>query len=145
MTVRENLLLGATARRRDRAALARSLEQGLDLFPVLRERLGQAGGTLSGGEQQMLALARALMAQPKLLLLDEPSLGLAPLIVNRIFDAIERLKAAGTTILLVEQNARKALGVADRAYVLETGSVVLAGSARELAANPAVERAYLGG
>ena len=145
LTVRENLLLGATARRRDRAALARSLEQGLDLFPVLRERLGQAGGTLSGGEQQMLALARALMAQPKLLLLDEPSLGLAPLIVNRIFDAIARLKAAGTTILLVEQNARKALGVADRAYVLETGSVVLAGPARELAANPAVERAYLGG
>jgi branched-chain amino acid transport system ATP-binding protein len=145
LTVRENLLLGATARRGDRAAIARGLEQGLELFPVLRERLGQAGGTLSGGEQQMLALGRALMAQPKLLLLDEPSLGLAPLIVNRIYEAIARLKEAGTTILLVEQNARKALGVADRAYVLETGLVVLAGPARDLAANPAVERAYLGG
>jgi branched-chain amino acid transport system ATP-binding protein len=144
LTVRENLLLGATARRADRTALAEDLAHVFALFPVLRERLGQSGGTLSGGEQQMLAIGRALMARPRLLLLDEPSLGLAPLIVTRIFEVIARLKAEGTTILLVEQNARKALAVADRAYVLETGRVVLEGPATELAANPAVERAYLG-
>jgi branched-chain amino acid transport system ATP-binding protein len=145
LTVRENLLLGATARRTDRAALEADEERVFALFPVLRERLGQSGGTLSGGEQQMLAIGRALMARPRLLLLDEPSLGLAPLVVGRIFEVIARLKAEGTTILLVEQNARKALAVADRAYVLETGRVVLEGPAAELAANPAVERAYLGG
>jgi branched-chain amino acid transport system ATP-binding protein len=144
LTVRENLLLGATARRRDRVGLDQDLAHVLALFPVLQERLGQSGGTLSGGEQQMLAIGRALMARPRLLLLDEPSLGLAPLVVNRIFEVIARLKAEGTTILLVEQNARKALAVADRAYVMETGRVVLAGPARDLAANPAVERAYLG-
>jgi branched-chain amino acid transport system ATP-binding protein len=144
LTVRENLLLGAT-RRRDRAAVGADLERVVDLFPVLGERMGQAGGTLSGGEQQMLAIGRAMMARPRLLLLDEPSLGLAPLMVNRIFEVIARLKSEGVTILLVEQNARKALAVADRAYVLETGRIVLSGAAAQLAANPEVERAYLGG
>ncbi len=144
LTVRENLLLGAS-RRKDREALDGDLDRVYELFPVLRERLRQAGGTLSGGEQQMLAIGRALMASPRLLLLDEPSLGLAPLMVNRIFDVIARLKAEGVTILLVEQNARKALEIADRGYVLETGRVVLSGTARELAKNPEVERAYLGG
>jgi branched-chain amino acid transport system ATP-binding protein len=144
LTVRENLMLGAI-RRKDRSAIPADLERVFDLFPVLEERLGQAGGTLSGGEQQMLAISRALMARPRLLLLDEPSLGLAPLMVNRIFDVIARLKGEGVTILLVEQNARKALAIADRAYVLETGRVALSGPARELARNPDVERAYLGG
>nr|MDP9472599.1 ATP-binding cassette domain-containing protein [Chloroflexota bacterium] len=139
-----NLMLGAV-RRKDRAALGDDLDRVFDLFPVLKERIGQSGGTLSGGEQQMLAIGRALMARPRLLLLDEPSLGLAPLLVQRIFDVVARLKAEGVTILLVEQNARKALEVADRAYVLETGRIVLHGPARELAANPEVERAYLGG
>ncbi len=146
LSVRENLDLGAIRRRdKDRAALGADLERVFDLFPVLKERLGQAGGTLSGGEQQMLAIGRALMARPRLLLLDEPSLGLAPLMVGRIFEVIARLKAEGTTILLVEQNARTALEIADRAYVLETGRITLSGPAQELAANPAVERAYLGG
>jgi branched-chain amino acid transport system ATP-binding protein len=144
LTVRENLMLGAV-RRTDRSVLARDLDWIYDLFPVLRERSGQAGGTLSGGEQQMLAIGRALMARPRLLLLDEPSLGLAPLMVNRIFDVIRRLKEEQVTILLVEQNARKALDVADRAYVMETGLISLSGTARELAVNPEVERAYLGG
>ncbi len=144
LSVRENLLLGATPRR-DRSGLDDDLGRVFDLFPVLKERLAQAGGTLSGGEQQMLAIGRALMARPRLLLLDEPSLGLAPLMVGRIFEVVSRLKAEGVTILLVEQNARKALEVADRAYVLETGAVVLSGTATELAANPDVERAYLGG
>jgi len=144
LSVRENLLLGATPQK-DRSALPADLERVFDLFPVLKERLGQAGGTLSGGEQQMLAIGRALMARPRLLLLDEPSLGLAPLVVKRIFDVIARLKADGVTILLVEQNARKALNVADRAYVLETGLITLGGPARELAASNEVQRAYLGG
>jgi branched-chain amino acid transport system ATP-binding protein len=146
LSVRENLMLGAVRRRgKERAALADDLGRVFALFPVLEERLGQAGGTLSGGEQQMLAIGRALMARPRLLLLDEPSLGLAPLMVARIFEVIARLKAEGTTILLVEQNARKALEVADRGYVLETGRIILGGPAAELAANPEVERAYLGG
>jgi branched-chain amino acid transport system ATP-binding protein len=143
LTVRENLLLGAT-RRADRGSLAADLDYVFSLFPVLQDRLGQAGGTLSGGEQQMLAIGRALMAKPKLLLMDEPSLGLAPLLVGRIFEVIARLKEAGVTMLLVEQNARKALEVADRAYVMETGTIALSGSAKELASNPEVERAYLG-
>jgi branched-chain amino acid transport system ATP-binding protein len=143
LTVRENLMLGAT-RRADRGTLSADLDYVFSLFPVLKERLGQAGGTLSGGEQQMLAIGRALMAKPKLLLMDEPSLGLAPLLVGRIFDVIARLKEAGVTMLLVEQNARKALEVADRAYVMETGTIALSGSAKELASNPEVEHAYLG-
>ena len=144
LSVRDNLMLGAVARR-DRSAIGADLDRVFDLFPLLKERLGQAGGTLSGGEQQMLAIGRALMGNPRVLLLDEPSLGLAPLIVARIFEVIARLKAEGVTILLVEQNARKALAVADRAYVLETGRIILSGTASELAANPEVERAYLGG
>lgn len=144
LSVRQNLQLGAVARQ-DRSGSDDDLGRVFDLFPVLKERLRQAGGTLSGGEQQMLAIGRALMARPRLLLLDEPSLGLAPLLVERIFEAISQLKAEGTTILLVEQNARQALRIADRAYVLETGLVAMSGTAAELAANPDVERAYLGG
>jgi branched-chain amino acid transport system ATP-binding protein len=144
LTVHENLRLGGV-RRSDKTEFDADLERVFDLFPVLKERLNQSGGTLSGGEQQMLAIGRALMARPRLLLLDEPSLGLAPLIVRRIFDVVSRLKSEGVTILLVEQNARKALEVADRAYVLETGLITVSGEAKELAANPEVERAYLGG
>ena len=131
LTVRENLMLGASGRT-DRDAFDADLQRVFSLFPILGERIGQRAGTLSGGEQQMLAIGRALMGKPKLLLLDEPSLGLAPLIVNRIFDVIRQLKETGVTILLVEQNARKALAVADRAYVLETGLISLSGPAAEL-------------
>jgi branched-chain amino acid transport system ATP-binding protein len=144
LSVRDNLMLGA-GRRSDRDGIDQDLEYVFSLFPVLQERLGQSGGTLSGGEQQMLAIARALMARPRLLLLDEPSLGLAPMLVNRIFAVISRLKETGVTILLVEQNARKALEVADRAYVMETGRIILEGDAGALAANPEIEKAYLGG
>lgn len=143
MSVAENIELGAYARR-DHAETSRDRERALTLFPRLRERLAQVAGTLSGGEQQMLAIARAMMARPRLLLMDEPSLGLAPQIVQVIFRIIREINAAGTTILLVEQNAHMALKVANRAYVLEVGRIVMEGSAQELAASDAVRKAYLG-
>lgn len=142
MTVLENLKIGAYLRKDD---LSEDLEWVYSLFPRLKERSWQAGGTLSGGEQQMLAMGRALMSKPKLLMLDEPSMGLAPILVEQIFDIIRELHAAGTTILLVEQNAQAALSVADRAYVLETGRITLSGTGKELMASDAVRKAYLGG
>ncbi len=144
MTVEENLQLGAYLRK-DRAGIKADLEKVFDLFPRMKERLKQPAGTLSGGEQQMLAMGRALMAKPKLLLLDEPSMGLAPLLVKTIFRIIEEINNAGTTILLVEQNANLALSIADRAYVVETGKIVLTGSADELTSSEKVKMAYLGG
>jgi branched-chain amino acid transport system ATP-binding protein len=147
MTVRENLLLGAFCRRRkgdDAARVHADLDEFYTLFPLLKARHGQLAGTLSGGEQQMLAIARALMSRPRLLMIDEPSLGVAPLVIRTIYDAIAGLKRAGLTVLLVEQNARAALAVADRGYVVETGQIVLEGTSRELANNPDVQRAYLG-
>ncbi len=144
LTVAENLVLGAY-NRQDREGITRDLEWIHSLFPILAERRSQSAGTLSGGEQQMLAMARALMSRPKVLLLDEPSLGLAPLLVDRIFEVIGQLREQGVTVLLVEQNAYQALRIADRAYVLETGHIKLAGPARELAANDEVKKAYLGG
>ncbi|KAB2888870.1 MAG: ABC transporter ATP-binding protein, partial [Burkholderiaceae bacterium] len=143
-TVLENLMLGAYARRSETAAIAAAVELEFTRFPRLRERHSQLAGTLSGGEQQMLAISRALMSEPRLLLLDEPSLGLAPLIIKDIFAAIRELRQSGLTILLVEQMAKQALGVADRAYVLETGRITLEGSGRELLDNPKVKAAYLG-
>lgn len=143
MSVYENLLMGAHGR--PAAEVAETMEQVFTLFPRMRERRDQRGGTLSGGEQQMLAIGRALMAEPKLLLLDEPSLGLAPLIVEEIFQLIAHLKAEGKTILVVEQNAQMALDIADYAYVLESGRVKLEGPAAEVGANPMVLEAYLGG
>ncbi|MGV3678183.1 MAG: ABC transporter ATP-binding protein [Acidovorax sp.] len=144
-TVRENLMLGAYSRKaQGAAAMQAALQREFARFPRLREREHQLAGTLSGGEQQMLAIARALMSEPRLLLLDEPSLGLAPLIIKDIFDAIRQLRDAGLTILLVEQMAKQALGVADRAYVLETGLITLEGSGVELLNNPKVKAAYLG-
>jgi len=143
-TVRENLALGAYSRK-DRAARTEGeIEREFARFPRLKERQHQLAGTLSGGEQQMLAISRALMSDPRLLLLDEPSLGLAPLIIKDIFTAIRQLRESGLTILLVEQMAKQALGVADRAYVLETGCITLEGSGRELLDNPKVKAAYLG-
>lgn len=144
LTVAENLTMGAYNRADQRTA-ARDRAWVESLFPVLAERRTQLAGTLSGGEQQMLAIARALMSQPKVLLLDEPSLGLAPLLVERIFDVIQLLRTRGVTILLVEQNAYQALRIADRAYVLETGQIKLQGSASDLARDAAVKVAYLGG
>jgi len=146
MTVAENLELGAYHRhgRQAKAGIADDLDRVFSLFPVLKERGDQIAGTMSGGEQQMLAIARALMARPKLLLLDEPSLGLAPLVVENILATISRLKSEGMTIMLVEQNARAALKVAERAYVLETGRIILSGSAEDLLADRQVTRAYLG-
>jgi len=143
LTVRENLALGGYLRS-DRAALAHDESYVFELFPVLKERLRQYAGTLSGGQQQMLAIARGLMSRPRLLLLDEPSLGLAPVIANQLFGAIRRIADQGTTILLVEQNALKALEISGRAYVLEVGRIVLSGSGQELLRNPAVQAAYLG-
>ena len=146
LSVKDNLLLGAyhLSWREKRARLHEDFERIYSLFPVLRERANQAAGTLSGGEQQMLAIGRALMSRPRLLLLDEPSLGLAPRAARTIFDAIPEFRDQGLTVLLVEQNARAALQIADRAYVLETGSVVMEGSAQELLNQREVQRAYLG-
>jgi branched-chain amino acid transport system ATP-binding protein len=145
LTVRENLELAGYVRRRDRAALEKARQRVFRLFPRLKERLNQPGATLSGGEQQMLAFARALMTGGRLLLMDEPSMGLAPVLVEDIFEVIREVKAEGATILLVEQNAYQALGVADRAYVLETGQIALEGPAEELRDSAEVKRAYLGG
>jgi branched-chain amino acid transport system ATP-binding protein len=142
LSVRENLSMGAYLR--SDGGIAGDLDRVFDLFPRLKERIGQVAGTLSGGEQQMLAIGRALMANPRLLLLDEPSMGLAPVLVEQIFATIDSINRQGTTILLVEQNAAMALSIAHRGYVLETGAVVLAGSAAELAGNADVRRAYLG-
>jgi len=143
LTVRENLALGAY-RRRDRAGLLEDEERVFALFPVLEERLRQYAGTLSGGQQQMVAIARALMSRPKVLLLDEPSLGLAPVLVDQVFKAVQDIASSGTTILLVEQNALEALEIANRAYVLEVGRIVLEGPGRKLLDDPAVRAAYLG-
>jgi branched-chain amino acid transport system ATP-binding protein len=143
LTVLENLEMGAFLRR-NRAEIAEDIARGFRLFPRLEERIKQRAGTLSGGEQQMLAMARALMSRPKLLLLDEPSLGLAPLVCKTIFSTIDEIKAAGTTVLLVEQNANAALKHSDRGYVLETGEVILDGPAATIAADPRVKEAYLG-
>ena len=144
MSVKENLEMGAYIRK-DRASLKADYEQIFTYFPRLKERMNQPSGTLSGGEQQMLAIGRALMSKPKLLLLDEPSMGLAPLLVKEIFKIVETIKKQGTTILLVEQNANQALQIADRAYVLETGKVIKSGNASELLQDDSVKRAYLGG
>ncbi|SCL71296.1 ABC transporter ATP-binding protein [Micromonospora chersina] len=143
MTVVENLEMGAYTRK-DRSGIAEDMKMVMDLFPRLHERRKQAGGTLSGGEQQMLAVGRALMARPKLLLLDEPSMGLAPMLIQQIFEIITRINEQGTTILLVEQNAQQALSRAHRGYVLETGRIVKEGTGRDLLHDPAVKEAYLG-
>lgn len=144
MTVMENLDLGAFVRK-DKAGIQQDLKHVFELFPRLEERKNQSAGTLSGGEQQMLAMGRALMSRPKLLLLDEPSMGLAPLLIKEIFNIIVDINKSGTTVLLVEQNANMALSIANRAYVLETGRITLSGSAKELAASEDVRKAYLGG
>ncbi|MBR6736681.1 MAG: ABC transporter ATP-binding protein [Oscillospiraceae bacterium] len=143
MTVEENLEMGAFTQ--PQSGIVTDLEQVFDQFPRLKERRTQIAGTLSGGEQQMLAMGRAMMSHPKLLMLDEPSMGLAPILVEQIFDIIKAFHKAGTTILLVEQNAQMALSVADRAYVLETGRIVMSGTGEELAKSDAVRKAYLGG
>ena len=143
MTVTENLELGAFLRN-DKGGIAADMDRVFDLFPRLKERLTQKSGTLSGGEQQMLAMGRALMAQPKLLLLDEPSMGLAPVLVDSVFETIRKVNEQGVTVLLVEQNALVALNIADHAYVLETGHITLEGPAKELAHNDEVRKAYLG-
>lgn len=143
LSVYENLMMGAYTRS-DKAEIAQSLEMVYERFPRLKERRSQPAGTLSGGEQQMLAMGRALMSSPRLLLMDEPSMGLSPLFVSEIFKIIEEVSAQGVTVLLVEQNAKKALSIADRAYVLETGKVVMTGPASELMNNDAIKAAYLG-
>ena len=143
MTVLQNLKLGAYTRK-DKAEIAETLEMVYTRFPRLKERKNQLAGTLSGGEQQMLAMGRALMSHPKIILMDEPSMGLSPIFVNEIFDIIEEVSKSGTTVLLVEQNAKKALSIADRAYVLETGNIVLDGKASDLLDNDSIKKAYLG-
>ena len=144
LSVKENLEMGAYLRK-DKEQIKKDMELGYELFPRLKERLSQLAGTLSGGEQQMLAMARALMSKPKLLLLDEPSMGLAPILVDEIFEIIKKISSAGTTILLVEQNAYKALSIANRAYILETGEITKDGKASDLITDKAVISAYLGG
>lgn len=144
MSVRENIEMGAYLRK-DKEQMKKDMEWCYELFPRLKERLSQMSGTLSGGEQQMLAMARALMSKPRLLLLDEPSMGLAPILVDEIFNIVQKISKAGTTILLVEQNAFKALSIANRAYILETGSIAKGGNAADLANDDAVRKAYLGG
>lgn len=144
MSVYENLMMGAFLRK-DKGGIKRDYEKVCEQFPILKERMNQDASTLSGGEQQMLAMGRALMAKPKLLLLDEPSMGLAPILVKEIFNIIEEINKSGTTVLLVEQNAKMALSIAHRAYVLETGKVVMSGTGEELAKSPDVQKAYLGG
>jgi branched-chain amino acid transport system ATP-binding protein len=143
LTVYENLLMGAYTRK-DKPEIEESLENVYKRFPRLQERKGQFAGTLSGGEQQMLAMGRALMSRPKIILMDEPSMGLSPILVEEIFDIIKSISKSGTTVLLVEQNAKKALAIADRAYVLETGKIVLEGDAKQLMNDESVKRAYLG-
>ena len=143
LSVYENLLMGAFTRK-DKDEIAKTLEMVYKRFPRLRERKNQVAGTLSGGEQQMLAMGRALMSHPKILLMDEPSMGLSPLFVNEVFDIIKEVSASGTTVLLVEQNAKKALSIADRAYVLETGKIVLDAAADVLMNDPSIKKAYLG-
>ena len=145
LTVQQNLQMGAYTRRDGKEAIQNDFDMVFDLLPRLKERRNQPAGTLSGGEQQMLAMGRALMSEPKLLMLDEPSMGLAPLLVEQIFEIIKSLHKAGSTILLVEQNAQMALQVADRAYVLESGRITLSGTGAELMASESVKRAYLGG
>ena len=143
LTVYQNLRMGAYTRT-DKNEIEESLKQVYERFPRLQERRNQMAGTLSGGEQQMLAMGRALMSKPKLIVMDEPSMGLSPIFVNEIFDIIQKVSAGGTTVLLVEQNAKKALSIADRAYVLETGKIVLSGNAQDLLNDDSVKKAYLG-
>lgn len=144
LTVYENLMLGAFTRTDGKAEIEETLQMVYERFPRLLERRKQIAGTLSGGEQQMLAMGRALMSKPRIVLMDEPSMGLSPLLVSEIFDIIKEISAGGTTVLLVEQNAKKALSISDRAYVLETGNIVLEGNAKELMDNASVKQAYLG-
>ena len=143
LSVLQNLMMGAYTRK-DKEEIAKTLETVFDRFPRLKERQNQMAGTLSGGEQQMLAMGRALMSHPKIILMDEPSMGLSPIFVNEIFDIIQEVSKSGTTVLLVEQNAKKALSIADRAYVLETGKIVLEGKASDLLNNDSIKKAYLG-
>jgi branched-chain amino acid transport system ATP-binding protein len=145
MTVRQNLMLGAYVHRRDKAGSHQQFEQILDMFPILREKAHDPAGSLSGGQQQMVAIGRALMGRPKMLLLDEPSLGLAPLIIKQVFETIRKVNQSGVTVLLAEQNAYQALSIAHRGYVLEGGRIVLEGSRAELMDNAEVRRAYIGG
>ncbi|WP_408010416.1 ABC transporter ATP-binding protein [Pseudalkalibacillus sp. A8] len=144
MTVYENLTMGAYVHRKKKKVIKQSIEEVYDLFPILHEKKEDAAGSLSGGQQQMLAIGRALMAKPKLMLLDEPSIGLAPLIVEQMFDVIQKINKDGTTILLAEQNANAALKIADRGYVFENGSIVVEGTSEELFTNEAVRKAYIG-